>query len=100
MDILYGEFNYNSSKQIAVKFDSIGVKCPLTEKGNPSLNKDNMAKLNYMPMIQDILEIRGLDKALNTFLINSIHGNNIAGRVHCSFYPTSTETGILCLVRE
>ena len=35
----YGEFNYDSSKQIAKVFDKLGIKYPLTEKENPNLEK-------------------------------------------------------------
>ncbi|MEJ2248054.1 MAG: DNA polymerase [Candidatus Lokiarchaeota archaeon] len=89
----YGEFNYNSSKQIAKVFDKLNIPYSLTAKGNPNIDK---AALKYLinkdiEIAKEILEVRAYDKTLHTFLINAFNNHMVNGRLHCSFYPLSTD---------
>lgn len=88
----YYGINYNSSKQIAYVLDKMGIKYGLTEKGNPNLDKDALETLeDDTTFIQTILEVKEMDKILNTFLINAFTGHNVAGRLHTQFHPMATD---------
>ena len=87
----YGEFNYNSSKQIAKVFDRLGISYPLTEKENPNLEKSVLEFQINHPIAAKILRLKETSKILNTFFINSLSGHNVNGRIHCSFHPNKTE---------
>jgi len=88
-----GEFNYNSSPQVALIFDKYGIPYETTKKGNPSIDA------NYLKLIReehkiadDIFELRKAKKHLDTFLMGSyvryVGENNL---IHCSFYNTRTD---------
>ena len=85
----YGKFNYNSSKQLAAAMDNIGVMYPLTEKGNPNLEKAVLESMDY-DICKDAIKLRRMDKVLGTFFINSFSNHMINGRIHCNFYPLKT----------
>jgi DNA polymerase I-like protein with 3'-5' exonuclease and polymerase domains len=89
----YGEFNYNSGRQIAPVMDKLGIRYPLTEKGNPNLDKKVLGKMatSGVQLAVDILNLRTADKTLKTFFINSFHNYSILGRIHCSFFPLSSD---------
>ena len=89
----YGTFNYNSPKQIAKVLDGLGVPYPLTEKENPHLDKKVLKRMEAsgIDIAGKILDIKTADKTLNTFFINSFHNHSIQNRIHCSFYPLSTD---------
>jgi len=87
----YGEFNYDSSKQIAKVFDRLGIKYPLTEKKNPNLEKSVLEFQIDHPIAAKILALKKTNKILNTFFINSLSGHNVNGRIHCSFHPNKTD---------
>ena len=81
----YGNFNYNSTAQIAPIFDSLGLPYRIIEKtGNPSITADDLALLNH-PIAQQITGIKKLSKARKTFFINSFTEARVAGRIHTSF---------------
>lgn len=86
----YGKFNINSSKQIASVFDELGIQYNLTEKGNPNLDKDSLRDLN-LDIADEILHIRGAEKLLRTFLVNSLLGHLIGNKIHCSFHPMKSD---------
>jgi len=92
----YGEFNMNSSKQIARIFDNEGIKYPLTEKGNPSINtavlKDLMSK--EIELATDIFNAKKCDKHLNTFLMGAFERYVMPdGLIHASYFNTKIEHG-------
>ncbi len=82
--------NYNSSKQIAERFDKLGlpyIRTPLTAKGgggNPSFTKEILEGLG-MDLADEILEARKWKKMISTFLEGSLQGSLINGRIHASF---------------
>lgn len=89
----YGEFNYNSTQQIAELFDSLGIEYSRTEKGNPSIRNNALfANAEKHQICKDLYFIRKMFKSLSTFL----HGSLVDfvtkdGRIHCSFYSTKKD---------
>lgn len=100
MDMAGMEFNVNSPKQIGeVLFDKLVIsdKPKKTKTGQYSTGEEELQKLkDKHPIIEKILEQRGLKKLLSTYidafpqLVNSK-----TGKVHTSFNQTVAATGRL-----
>lgn len=88
----YGTFNYNSSRQIADLFDSLGIAYGQTEKGNPQIGKDELAMVDH-PVAKDILAAREAEKILSTFLNGAFVEHDVNGRIHSMFYPLRKDDG-------
>jgi len=86
----YGDFNYNSSPQIADVFDRLKIPYGYTEKGSPSFEKKFLASCEH-EIAKDILEVKHKEKIYSTFLVNSFTEHQVDGRIHCSFFPMRTE---------
>lgn len=86
----YGNFNYNSSKQIAEVFDKLNIPYNLTKKDNPNLDAKALRKCDH-PIAKDILEVKHKEKLYSTFLVNSFTNHLVDGRIHCSFFPMRSE---------
>jgi DNA polymerase I-like protein with 3'-5' exonuclease and polymerase domains len=87
----YGEFNYNSSKQIAEILDKLEIAYPKTDKGNPNIDQRVLTFVIAHPIADQILELRKIDKILGTFLVGALLQHSVDDRIHCNFYPTKTE---------
>jgi DNA polymerase-1 len=89
----YGEFNYNSSQQIAKLFNTKGIKYSQTEKGNPNIDANFLKSIkDEVSLAEDIYNIRKGDKVLNSFLLGSYNRFLCEGDlIHCSFYNTRTD---------
>ena len=84
----YGEFNYNSSKQIATLLDSQGIAYPKTAKGNPQIDKAFFTRFaETVPLIHDIEQIRKAARINNNFIMGS-HVKYVTGDglIHCQFH--------------
>lgn len=99
----YGEFNYNSSKQIAKLLDNLGVAYGYNRptekmlvrgitKGNPCLDKEALTAINHDLTI-NIINVRTAYKIMNTFFINGFHNHSVDNRIHCEFKPLKSEIG-------
>jgi len=94
------EFNVNSPKQIGeVLFEKmeIGGKAKKTKTGQYSTSEDVLESLKSKhPIIEKILEQRGIKKLLSTY-INALPLliNPQTGKIHTSFNQTVTATGRL-----
>ena len=86
----YGKFNFNSSQQIAHKLKRQGIPYPLTEKGNPNLDKSVLKGMNT-DLTNRIVEVKSAAKTLSTFFVNAFTHYNIQGRLHCCFHPLKTD---------
>lgn len=84
----YGEFNYNSSMQVAKILDKEGIPYPSTDKGNPAINayfykryKDDNS------LIQRLFELRQARHHLDTFIMGS-HVKFVCpdGLIHAQFF--------------
>jgi len=101
-------FNYNSSKQLAEIFDDFDIPYNMTEKGNPSINRDFLQKLAkgqvrgfndeliedaiLTKIGEDLSDLRRADKVLETFLNGSlIDYRTLDGLIHASFYNMRTD---------
>ena len=94
------EFNVNSPKQIGeVLFDKMKIieKPKKTRTGQYSTSEDELQKLrNKHPVIEKILEQRGLKKLLGTYIdAFPLLVNPRTGKVHTSFNQTVAATGRL-----
>jgi len=94
------EFNVNSPKQIGeVLFEKMNIieKPKKTRTGQYSTSEDELQKLrNKHPVIEKILEQRGLKKLLGTYIdAFPLLVNPRTGKVHTSFNQTVAATGRL-----
>lgn len=84
--------NANSPDDLKKVFDSLRIRYPQTEAGNPSFRKDWLAAVEH-PIAKEILEIRKLDKMRSTFIDNYILGANVSGIVYGSFHQLRSDGG-------
>lgn len=86
LQIQYGMFNLNSTKQIAPILQRIGLNVEYTEKGNPSVGKEWLAKQEH-PFCKDLLRVRAINKLRTSFLEKSIDEHLCPdGRIHGQFH--------------
>jgi DNA polymerase I-like protein with 3'-5' exonuclease and polymerase domains len=88
----YGYFNFNSSKQLAELFDTLGIAYGKTAKGNPSIDKDFLEYCEH-PVARQLFEVRKAEKILSTFLLGAFTDYDIDGRIHCEFKPLRRDDG-------
>jgi len=95
------EFNINSAKQVGeILFDRLKIaddKIKKTKTGSYSTSEDILEKLrNKHPIIEKLLEYRGLKKLLSTY-IDALPAliEPATGKIHTSFNQTVTSTGRL-----
>jgi len=84
----YGEFNYNSSKQMAVIFDSLGLPYPTTDKKNPSISNVVLERTAH-PIAKEILEVKRMKRVVSSVFENILLDPDtcIDGRIHGMFHP-------------
>ncbi|NDV55748.1 DNA polymerase I [Parabacteroides sp. 52] len=93
-------FNINSTKQVGeILFDRLQIdeKAKKTKTGNYSTSEDVLEKLRSKhPIIEKLLEYRGLKKLLSTY-IDALPEliNPQTGKIHTSFNQAVTSTGRL-----
>jgi len=88
----YGGVNINSSRQLATLFDSQGIPYLNTAKGNPSMGKEFLEKLDH-PLAKQILALRDAKKTVDTFLNGAFVTFDVNGRIHCEFIPMKQDDG-------
>jgi DNA polymerase-1 len=94
------EFNVSSAKQVGeVLFDRLKIieKAKKTKTGQYSTNEEVLESLKGKhPVVDKILEYRGVKKLLNTYIdALPLLINKKTGKVHTSFNQTVTATGRL-----
>lgn len=90
-------FNLNSPKQLAViLFDKLGLPVVKKNKTGPSTNAEVLEKLSYVPIVEEILEYRGLAKLQSTYT-DSLAAliNPKTKRIHTTYNQGITATGRL-----
>jgi DNA polymerase-1 len=87
----YGFFNLNAPRQKAKIMQSLGIKVPLTDKGNPRTDKKVMGAIDH-PFCKAYLGISSKEKVL-TYMQKSLLGQVVDGKIHCSFHPLRGEKG-------
>ena len=92
------EFNINSPKQLGdMLFEKLGIPSPKKKKksGTYSTDVDTLEKIKFAnPIVEKILEYRGLSKLNSTYvegLIPTINPKD--NRIHSCFHQTITATG-------
>jgi len=99
-NIVGEEFNLDSPKQLGnILFDTLKIpyKGKKTKTGQYSTNEETLAKLaNDQPVVKKVLEYRGMNKLLNTY-IDALPKliNSKTGRIHSSFNQAVASTGRL-----
>jgi DNA polymerase-1 len=93
-------FNINSQKQVGeIIFDVLKLdkNAKKTKSGTFSTNEETLEKLrNKHPIIEALLEYRGLKKLLSTYIISLPKMiNPHTGKIHTSYNQTVTSTGRL-----
>lgn len=98
-------FNINSGKQLYEVLMKLGVDDSLigrTEKGNPKLDKDALARLaevHNVSIVQKILEFRKYDKLLTTYAEGIYAQRDAEDRVHGSINQTEATTGRMSITK-
>jgi|TARA_Y100000310_G_scaffold122869_2_gene121623 DNA polymerase-1 len=92
------EFNINSPRQLGeVLFDTLGLTVKnqkRTGTGQRSTRESELEKMRDLhPIISQILEYRGLQKLLSTYIDNIPHMVGSDGRLHTTFLQSGTTTG-------
>ena len=85
---MFGEFNYNSSMQLAKLFDKQGIVYPYTEKGSPSINAYFFKRYSEeIPLVKEIFELRQMRSHLDNFIMGS-HVKFVCpdGKMHPQFF--------------
>jgi DNA polymerase I-like protein with 3'-5' exonuclease and polymerase domains len=89
----YGTFNFNSTQQIAMVFDSLGVPYNIKEEtGNPSIKKEDLERIDH-PVAEALRKVREAEKILKTFLQGAFVRFDVNGRIHCEFVPMKQDEG-------
>ena len=81
-----------ANASLAKAFDSCGLEYSRTAKGAPSFTKEFLGAHEH-PLPQKILEIRKLEKTVNTFIDGMILGHGGQGRIHCELHPLKSDDG-------
>ena len=99
LDTSYGEFNINSSQQLAdVLFGKLGLSTKglkKTKTGHFSLRADTLENMvDEHPVIRKVLDYRQLQKLKSTY-VDALPAlvNPRTGRIHTSYNQTGTTTG-------
>ncbi len=95
------EFNINSSQQIGKVLTAMGEKLPPTPSGGVSSGAAVLDRLTNNPLAQAILQYRGVNKLLSTYIRSSRKGEDrgllafseLDGRVHANWNICGTVTG-------
>ncbi len=86
--------NPASRSEVISLFRDRGAKLPLTEKGNPRIDEDSLVSLDD-PLAGVLLEWRGFDKAISTWLEGFLDKVADDGRLHPRFHAAGTISGRL-----
>ena len=83
----------NSSKQLGARLNEMGIHSPVrTATGAESWGKDAMERLMHYPVIPLIVEARGYNKLLGTYMHGGMAKGILSdGRIHCTFSPNKRE---------
>jgi len=83
--------NPDASADLVRAFDTLHIKYPFTEKGNPSFKKDFLKTVDH-PFAKLLIDAKGYEKLRGTFVEGYILNGHINGRVHCQFHPLRRAT--------
>lgn len=92
----YGNFNFNSSAQVAKIFcEQLGITPPLTAKGNFSVDKKFLEKIRKQTdFAEHLLRWKKLNKLRTTFLEKAVDEHiTDENRIHCNFDNLKNDVG-------
>jgi DNA polymerase-1 len=97
-EIVGGEFNLNSTKQLLeVIYGHLGMECPEIKETTKEKTLTKMIRRTDEPLhkefLEKLLEYRSLSKIKTTYLTLPEKIEPVTGRVHGSFNPFGTKTG-------
>lgn len=98
-------FNTNSGKQLYNVLMKLGVKPSLiqfTEKGNPIMDKDALAKLaevHHVSIVEKVLTFRKNSKLLGTYAVGIYDQHDADCSVHGSINQTEATTGRMSITK-
>jgi DNA polymerase I-like protein with 3'-5' exonuclease and polymerase domains len=78
--------NFGKSTFLVAILKSLGIECPRTTLGNPSISDEWLKDLKH-PFGPLLAKANQYDKALETFVNGYITDHQINGRIHCEFHP-------------
>lgn len=80
-----------NARELGGMFDSLGIPYPRTPKTDaPSFTKPWLETVNHS-VAKMILECRGTDKFISTFLVGQMQEQLVDGRIHGSFNPMKSD---------
>jgi DNA polymerase-1 len=100
-----GMFNINSGKQLYNVLLNLGVSpswIPMTEKNNPSLDKDALealAEVHDVSIVKKILEFRKYEKLLTTYATGIYDQRDADTCVHGNINQTEATTGRMSITK-
>jgi len=74
------------SRQLGPLFQKVGIACPQTAAGNPSVQKEWLAGLEH-PLGEVVRDIREREKLCGTFIQSYILDKNVNGKLYPQFHP-------------
>jgi DNA polymerase I-like protein with 3'-5' exonuclease and polymerase domains len=84
------EYGYSisstDSRQLGPLFQRVGIQTPMTDAGNPSVQKEWLAGLDH-PLGDIVRDIREREKLCGTFIQSYILDKNVNGKVFPQFHP-------------
>lgn len=87
----YGHFNYNSTKQLAKLFDTLGIPYGKTVPlGNPSIKNEDLDFIEH-PIGHRLRQVRQAEKVLNSYVNGAFVEYNTNNRIHCNFYALRSD---------
>jgi DNA polymerase-1 len=82
----------DSSKVFVDAFDRLGLKYPLTDKGNPCFNAEALDEIQN-PVAELIQKIRGAEKKIGTYYSSFLYYKDNDNVIHPNMRQSGTETG-------
>lgn len=84
------EYGYSisstDSRQLGPLFQRVGIQTPMTDAGNPSVQKEWLAGLEH-PLGEIVRDIREREKLCGTFIQSYIIDKNVNGKIFPQFHP-------------
>jgi len=89
-DRIGSEYGYSisssDSRQLGPLFQRVGIATPMTDAGNPSVQKEWLAGLEH-PLGDIVRDIREREKLCGTFIQSYIIDKNVNGKIFPQFHP-------------
>lgn len=91
-DLAGMEVNPESPTDLARMFDSMSIKYPRTEAGNPSF-KNKWFEGQHGELFDVLKDVREKNKILSTFIDGYFLGKSVKGKIHATFHPLKGDGG-------